>query len=215
MIELPVTLETAQGLSVAPSGAAELSVLLDVFFEELSKLQLPIAQHLAPGLTDTDVRELLATKSLSAPDELVAWYSRFNGLRFEPGEEPFNCFPRFPLHSLEQAIALYERDSTSPGLGTQEWEWHPQWLRIGGSVQSIAVKCGDDTDEPVLVRSVGDDRTTQEPRPTYQVVSLCTPITWWIEGLREGHYAWNGDTRRWQSNVPQSIDQGRSRSGLV
>ncbi len=190
-------------------------LLLDLFFDEIASIGLPIFEHLKPGLPEAQIRSVLSTRGLSAPDELIAWYSRFDGPEFAVDEQPFNCFPKFALHSLETAITLFDRDSSAPGLGTEPWEWDPRWLRLGGPVQSMAVQCGPIAEAPVLVRSVGDDRTTQEIRPPYQVVSLCTPLTWWIEGLRAGLYRWDSHSRHWTVNKSAAVDHDRAVTGMI
>ena len=42
----------------------------------------------------------------------------------------------------------------------------------------------------------------------YQVVSLCTPVTWWIQGLRHGWYQYDQATRAWnrdRTEIPQQV----------
>ena len=50
-----------------------------------------------------------------------------------------------------------------------------------------------------LVRFVSDDgsTSTQDSDTEYQVVSLCTPVTWWIDSIRRGWYKWDGGSSTW------------------
>jgi len=201
MIDLPTAHATRQGQTVIGSGPDLLAILLDAYFDELEELGVPVRSHLAPGLSPSVTRELLEADGLAAPDEIVAWFEKFNGPAFGDGEAPFYLFPGSALHSLETAVKLRAVDRQAVGFGHEVWQWNAEWLRLGDPVVGLAVRCAEPTDAAPLVRHVGDGHGTNGD-DAHQVVSLCTPVVWWIEALRAGRFLWDADARRW--NFPPS-----------
>ena len=191
------TVRTPSGPMLEGSSPDLLRKLLENLFDALESAGVPLRAHLRPGLSEGYIRERLERRGLVAPLELVSWYETFDGARFMVGEAPTRLFPVFDLHSLDQALALYDAEAEALRMGSEPWEWNPEWLRIGEPVHSLAVHCAPDESAPPRVRSVGDDHTTQALDPTYQVVSLCTPVAWWIEALEAGVFEWRADVGNW------------------
>ena len=52
------------------------------------------------------------------------------------------------------------------------------------------------------VRSVEDSYRTQDWQTDYQVVSLCTPVVWWIDAIRRGWYRYRTSTGTWDRDMP-------------
>lgn len=210
-----ITIATPSGYTVEGSSAELIPELLERFFGCMEAAGSPVRSLLAPGLPPEVVRDRLGEVGLSAPDELVAWYSVFDGILASAG--PLNAppFPTFQLHSLDVALALYEREHEVMGVGHEIWNWNPRWLRIGSPVHSLAVRCSDEVDEPVLVRAVGDDRNTQVENPSYQVVSLCTPVQWWIEAIDHGLFSWDSGNQRWRHHPTSDYSMERRLTQLV
>ncbi len=89
--------------------------------------------------------------------------------------------------------------TSSPPRGFGRWEWNPNWVHIMGDQHGLAMCCADDPESPPLVRFVSDDgyTSTQDGDTAYQVVSLCTPVTWWIDSIRRGWYRWEARSGVW------------------
>ena len=108
------------------SSPAKLKVLLHRYFAALEELGVPVAGHLAPGLSEREIRASLERSGLSAPLEVVAWFETFNGTRFDEDETPFYLFPRFDLRPLDHALALYDQQVADGHVGYGDWLWHPE-----------------------------------------------------------------------------------------
>jgi hypothetical protein len=53
-----------------------------------------------------------------------------------------------------------------------------------------------------LVRAVDPEFGGTQPWQTQQqVVSLCTPVTWWIDSIRRGWYQWKPELGAWDIDV--------------
>jgi hypothetical protein len=72
-----------------------------------------------------------------------------------------------------------------------------------GDQNGLAMRCSEDPESPPLIRFVSDDgsTSTQDGDTTYQVVSLCTPVTWWIDSIRRGWYTWDGSPGTWMRDA--------------
>jgi hypothetical protein len=209
------TVDTPDGLMLKGASPELLRELLNELFDVLGSVGLPVAASLAPGLTSREIRELLLSRGLSAPNELTAWYETFNGTTLGPTQTPVQLFPVYDLHSLETAVALYDLEPASRGVGVEDWNWHPEWLRIAEPVQSLAVRCSADEEGPPLVRAVGHDYNTQAANPPYQVVSLCTPVAWWIEELQNGSYVWDAARGLWNVEGISADHLSRRVAGFI
>lgn len=119
MNDLPAIVPSPNGLTVAQASAGLLKDLLETYFDELVKLGVPVRDHLAPGLSAGQIREVVESEGLVAVDELVAWYETFDGPVFADDERPFYLFPGFDLHSLSRAVDLRERDRKAVGFGDE------------------------------------------------------------------------------------------------
>jgi len=107
----------------------------------------------------------------------------------------------FEMWSLEEAEERRHSPGAQPlGMGTSDWD--PKWIQIMGPAAGLALRCGADPLGPTLVRAVSHTREmgTQADQTQQQVVSLCTPVSWWIEGLREGWYTWVQEANGWDSD---------------
>lgn len=111
------------------------------------------------------------------------------------------AFEALPL----KAVSMQYRSSR---LGPCEWDWNPTWVQVMGDKYGLAISCADDPDQPPLVRSVEDSAGTADWQTDYQVVSLCTPVTWWIQGMRRGWYQYDQSTHAWnrdRTDIPQQV----------
>jgi hypothetical protein len=77
------------------------------------------------------------------------------------------------------------------GVGFGEFEWNPSWFPVAGEGPKFNIAVDFSGDQvPPLVRAISpeDASTTHDSSSRFQVVSLCTPVRWWIEAIREGLY---------------------------
>jgi hypothetical protein len=102
--------------------------------------------------------------------------------------------------SLAECVHAY-LDPRGHPKGQEDWQWNPDWIQIMGDANGLAISCDRHADDPPLVRGLSWDRVygTQPDQTLNQVVSLCTPVTWWIDALRHGWYRWNGPGNGWES----------------
>jgi hypothetical protein len=200
MMRLPATVGSPRGVTVEGASPALLAELLKEFEVELRNQGIEIDRLLRPGATRQSVIDEFRASELDAPDEAIVLFGWHNG-RFEvPGA--FSALPVFAAWSLEYLAAARDRSADEP-RGFGEWEWNPNWIRIMGDQYGIAMCCADRPENAPLIRFVSDDLVdgTQDWQTERQVVSLCTPVTWWIESLRRGWYRWIPATQEWKRDV--------------
>jgi hypothetical protein len=101
--------------------------------------------------------------------------------------------------SLGECVKAYLNPKGQP-KGQEDWQWDPRWLQIMGDANGLAIFCGGEPTSAPLVRGITWDRAygTQLTQTVRQAVSLCTPVTWWIDALRHGWYRWNVSGNAWE-----------------
>jgi hypothetical protein len=176
---LPATISTADGLTVEGAGPELLEELLDAYAFELKKSSPAIYDSMLPGLSVDQIHDLLGEIGVVPSPELLVWWGWRNG------HVPF--FGHGLNHdqmSLETAIKLYKDES----LGTNHWEWNPNWIRIAGEGNSGDAARWNDNQGATFVRHVStfDIGTQDDESILRQVVSICTPVTWWLYAIAEG-----------------------------
>jgi hypothetical protein len=193
---LPETVGTPHGPSVEGASPALLAELLVEFERQLLRVGVPVEKFLRPGAHPDFVRDVFDRNGLTAPDEAVVWFSWHDGpTRIPDGNQPL---PRFEIWSLDEADDRRHSGGAQPmGHGPEEWD--PDWFQIMGPVAGIAMNCADAPEKPALVRALSHTREmgTQPEQTLQQVLSLCTPVTWWIESVREGWYQWLPELSGW------------------
>jgi len=212
MDKLPDTVITPDGPSVESASAALLVDLLNTLDDELRRVGVAVDRFLRPGAHPDFVREVFDRNGLVAPDEAVVWFSWHDGpARVEGGNHPL---PRFDIWSIEEAEAR-RQSAGAQQLGPGPDEWNPDWFQILGPAAGVAVLCSAAPDAPMLVRALSHTRElgTQREQTQQQVVSLCTPVSWWIEGIRMGWYTWVSSASGWNFDfMAQPV--GRRLKGL-
>jgi hypothetical protein len=194
--ELPATIESPDGLTVEGASAQLLSELLAELDCELVASGFPVYEFLLPGTSEARVRNSVEGLGLTAPDELVVWFTWHDGRAETEASRYF--VPGFTLRTLAYVVDCYQDPAYEP-FGEEEWQWDPRWLHIVGPNVGLAMRCDGDPAQPPLVRNVASDSGfgTQPHQTARQAVSMCTPVTWWIESLRNGWYRWKPDVQRW------------------
>ena len=210
-MELPETVETADGLSVRGPSPELLAGLLQEFEHELSRAGVPVEQALSPGLERDQVGGIFDHLGLPVPDEIAVWFGWHNGVTSLPlwGK----AFPRFEFYPIEVVESRYAREGGQP-LGYSDREWNPNWIHLLGDNNGMAIECGEPTNAAPHVRplDIAGEWGTQTDNGYFQVVSLCTPVTWWIESLRKGEYTWHPEARAWDWDFGKPYDRVEKRA---
>jgi len=189
-------------MTVEGASATLLGELLLEFEVELRKQNPSIDELLRPPASSKAVHEAFAQMGLIPPDEAVVLFGWHDGC-IGTGEGESALPARFLL-SLKAVTMLFN----SSRLGHGEWDWNPKWAQVMGSKYGLAMSCADVPDRSPLVRSVEDSAGTADWQTDYQVVSLCTPVTWWIDCMRRGWYKYDQSTHSWnrdRTEIPQKI----------
>ncbi|ARC58303.1 hypothetical protein AS850_14555 [Frondihabitans sp. 762G35] len=195
--------------SWSPSLLADLLVTYEV---EMISAGFDARQYLGPGLSEEAVRSQLAALQMTPTSELISWFAWANGASVPlPGIHPA---------SLEKAIEMYVLvhlpmyEEPEPGLEDITWGVGKGWLRLELDNYSKAVDCNPGPRNPPEVH-----QTTPEFgqfNDTWgRCRSLCTLVTWWIEGLRGGAYEWNASLRTWFVGDFSAIPELQKRYGLA
>ncbi len=158
-MELPETVETADGLSVRGPSPELLAGLLQEFEHELSRAGVPVEQALSPGLERDQVGGIFDHLGLPVPDEIAVWFGWHNGVTSLPlwGK----AFPRFEFYPIEVVESRYAREGGQP-LGYSDREWNPNWIHLLGDNNGMAIECG----EPSLYGRVSTPGTRKLERGT-------------------------------------------------
>ena len=209
-MQLPETIETSNGLSVANASTSMLESLLLEFEEELRKAGVPVADAFADGLSPDEIAAVFERIGLPMLDEVVAWFGWHNGVTSLPlwGK----AFPRFQFYPL---AVVEERFAGIAGWqGIDAGQWNPNWIQLLGDQNGLAIDCIESIDGSPKVRPLthSGDWGTQANNGPMQVVSLCTPVTWWIESLRSFEYTWHPDARAWDWDFAKKYDRIEKRA---
>ena len=188
-------IQTERGPSLNGAGPEMLREILPQFESQLRTAGFPV-ERLAPGISRGELEDELSETGLTIPDEVCALLGWHNGMLDDTW-----LVPRFQFASASMICRDYV--ATWPPHGTEEWQWNPTWLRLmGPNLGGLAVRCDADQAQPPLVRVVSPEWSTQPDFVEHQVVSLCTPVSWWIDALKDGAIRFNGTWERDRLRIP-------------
>jgi hypothetical protein len=174
---IPNTYRAAEGLTVEGASPELLRDLLQQYESDIRKAGVRTKDVLLPGLSEREIRRQFGDIGIEPPEELLVWWGWHNGIN-----QRYTGATRFNFLPLEAAIATYSSDPH----GTDIHSWNPQWIRVADYSAGIAVKCENRTIPP-LVRYVSAWTSgTQDDETEAQVVSLCTPVSWWLLAIEKG-----------------------------
>ncbi len=190
MLRLPATVRSRHGLTVEGAGAALLEELLDAYRYEIERRDRRAWDGFRPGHSRHEIVDKFAEVGLVPPEELVVWWAWSDG---HPMMGPRG--QRNTPFGIDHALRLYREDRDDafellPG---------PEWVRIAGQGrrETIALSCEAGVDLP-LVRFLDIEQGLGPQRLSDPyVMSLCTPVTWWLMGLAKGWIAFNRSRDRW------------------
>ena len=179
-MNLPETHLTEHGFTVDGAGPDLLSELLTEYERQIKAIDPETWAHSRPGRSRGEILDALGGIGISAPpDEVVQWWIWSDGSRLT-APRGF----RMAQIGLDDAVAYRKSDAEMSDLLLPG----PNWVRLAGQglKAAMAVDC-DPSDYLPLLREVsaefdfgGDDPSTR------YVVSLCTPVTWWLTGMSNG-----------------------------
>ena len=178
-MNLPATYSTLAGFTVQGASAEMLAELLRAYDFELSKRSFPVTDAFMPGLSRSEIQDALEAEGLTPPEELLVWWSWHNGVRLD-----VSTGWRRPQMSLGRALGMRAEDD----LGLEPHQWDPAYIRVAGegTKSSIAVSCSPVSPPPLVRAAAPEFGGTQGATNGRQVISLCTPVTWWLLALAKG-----------------------------
>ena len=212
---------TPGGPRATGASPAMLTELLLEFEETVAHAGAPIREALRRGLSRDEVQSKLASVGLQANEEIVSWFAWRNGPREELHLAAYKVLPTFSIASLENAIVSYQKlvlEWDSPILPSPkppyEPDWYqgiirPGWLLLSEENWGFAARCDGDPSEPPLVRQGTDDPFDPYFEGKLQAVSLCTLVTWWIEGIANGAYVWDAAAKEWGDVIVKLLPQSQ------
>ena len=209
-MQLPATVEVADGLSVDGASAELLERLLPEFEMELRRAGVAVDECFAPPIGRSTVAAAFERLALPLPEEVVTWFGWHDGV---VDLTWMKAFPKFEFYSLENVVDRYLNERGWP-KGHEDWQWNPEWIQLLGDNNGLAIECLPPSDVSPRVRPLSHDGEwgTQPDNGYAQVVSLCTPVTWWIESLRAGEYTWYPEHRAWDWDFGKPSDRPEKRA---
>lgn len=167
--------------------------LLDEFEAVLAAHRIGIIEAWAPGLTDEEIDETIATTDLQLPDEVRTWWRRHNGLvSHDVPVDQIHLVPsnREPM-SLGNAVACY-----------QQRDGEGQLLLIVNGRPEIQLACRQRGKVPTPVYW---DRYDDFVRPQIAAPSLGELILVWMSYIERGVYAVDPDGG-WTTDQPLLVE---------
>ena len=178
----------------------------------------PLASHLRPGLTDTQMDDITAPLGVLLPPEARLWWGWHDGVD-APG--PYRLWATGAgqyLLSLQESVAeaLFQRslqdaltdpNSTAPTVDLWRLTRVPAIDSMSGSLIAI-----DTADRGPLSPVYWKDRDGNSSRPPV-VPSLGTMISWWIDALEDG-LGYDRTTGQWRSEF-DGVPDDRARTHVL
>ena len=178
------------------------TAVLDRFENALRDVGAAVVEHLAPGLDDASIDELLVPRDIDLPEEARAWWRWHNGTM--PGTPPHatQLIPGREQTPLEGAVNLLPiaRDRIEI-FGMTELAKH---VPIVSDKPMIYADCNGTREAPTPIYTQNDD---PEP-PELALPSMGELITIWTQLLDLGAFATTPDGQ-WKP-----LDQTASRSSF-
>ncbi len=197
----PEIADSVLGPSARGASAKMLKSLLRELGEVIASKGIPIDEWLNPGLDSATISNKLEQHDLGTPEELTTLYGWHNGFASNLGAR---AIPRFPFSPLEIALENYEvgvqvlekfaRDKRREILGL-DWGSPPGFLPLISDNYTIAVDCQGDPANPPQIHFTFPE--FWETPNLGRAVSLCTMVTFWLEGIESGAHEWDPSTQNW------------------
>lgn len=161
------------------------NTLLDRFESALRDIGARVVDHLAPGLDDARIDELLVPRDIDLPEEARVWWRWHNGVLPDAPPEARWITPGRDLCSLEAASHEYEQVR----LMLLDSYGVVKVLRPVSDAPMIYLDCGVPQNASVPVLSLID----WTEQPTLALRSFGELIEMWIEYVDRGVFRTNPD----------------------
>lgn len=208
MRQLPQSVQTLDGLSVQPRGPEVLQGLLSDYEAALHGAGFPVHGALRPGISEGTVRDQFGRVGLEPGPELLVWYGWRDGFTGDMRLPSPHMGPGIDVFlPLEESIDRYMHDRQKDYLA-----WPAEWVRLISTQHGIIARCVPE--DPQLLMAARIDALPGEEGAPPTIVSLCTPITWWVEAIRNGNYQFDRSSGRWDSDY-RDLPLERRHSGMV
>jgi hypothetical protein len=209
-----------QGLQPVNGAVMLDQATLDAYEARLEAQGVPILDAGKPGLSELEMRDLVAPLGLELPTEGRLWWGWRNGSPRSMNKKPLTPVGNECL-TLAQAVDTYRQyrklveenvEPDRPPLDEPNFRWDPSWLPITGFQLPIVIDCSVSERQPTPVRmlSMEEPLFSREPR----AASLGQMVRWWIGALDSGAWRWHPEQGEWTTDV-RLLDEEFRMSGLT
>ena len=223
-MSLPMVRRTPLGPTAEAAGPGLLRALLEKLENAVSAVGSPAGQWLEDGIAPDEVEAQLSAVGLIPSDELIVWFGWHNGIRHAATAGiGARVLPFLIPASLSEAIGRYRSlvlDFVVPPEGPVGGD--PRvlaggtgfgWLNLCNDNYGFAVACRSEPRYLPRVRLIVDE-WDDDPR-SYQAVSLCTLVTWWIQAIEDGAVRWDNQNNLWTDPDPELLPPLQVEVGMV
>ena len=204
MKTLPIITQTSLGPSVEHPSVDLLRELLPELDKRLRQAGVA-ADALRAGLRSEEISFKAAAAGLEPHPEVVAWFEWRNGASPER-PDVVHALPQVRLASLDEALARYadtqemlESWADDPALREMHWGRDTGWLALVDDGAGLTVEASAPAERSPGIHNA-HSMFTLEP-DTGRAVSLCTYVTWLVEGLRAGAHDYSPASGLWGSDM--------------
>lgn len=178
--------------------------LLTALEEEWRRQGAPIADLLAPGLTDQDIDALVDPVGLRLPQELRVWWRWHDGLAHVPDAWPEGSIGPGDWHpmSLREAVDRYREELPDRPDPAGDLYWRATWFPFAIMSNDVlfvdtAATSPDGEAAPVRYRAwFGWFNYEVDQAP-----SLTATVQKWLRALREGYFWWEPREHVWLDRI--------------
>jgi cell wall assembly regulator SMI1 len=149
-----------------------------------------IADHLAPGLTDDEMRRLVEPLGIGLPLEARRWWGWHDGVTTTAARAHY-IGPDFGILSLGEAVQLYETIRLS--VDPDEISWKPTWMPIvSWSRGDLAIDCTAADETPVPVHAVDWEVGV------FAAPAMREMVDAWLAVMANGGWRWERSENYWR-----------------
>lgn len=188
--------------------------MLREYDARLRKTGVPVDEWARPGLSEEEMRDVLAPLELTLPIEARLLWGWRNGEEDAAGGRLWRPYHR--CLSLDQAVAQYRQSRLVAQKSAEKWEgkeqddiWHPTWFPLvkGDGAPVTVVDCSVPQGEPTPITFVDWENLHTPTLPRAR--SLGEMISWWIYALDRGAWVFDAATGKWAEDVELIAEEYR------
>ncbi len=180
---------------------------------------VPIVDHLAPGLTEDEMSEIMSPLGLRLPVEARAWWGWHDGVPWRPdgGPTPERALgPGLEYMPLRDAVEAYlmDRKIFTEVEGDPEPFRPAAYFPITRSSGPILCDCSvpDGALSPIYYAHTHDSQPEDMQRPGAR--SFGEMVSWWIDALAGGGWQWDSARAAWKRDY-ERLDSAHEVTGLL